>query len=97
MLKKLVFFKKNVKILEKSQISRTKLVDFCSFLRVFGLLNMMLALQKVMIMTCGRWLKSAIKLALKDDFVEYTRPANSAFILVSCLNYFRVYSWLFLP
>jgi hypothetical protein len=39
---------------------------------------MMLALQKVMVMTCGQWLKSALKLALKDDFVEYTRPAESA-------------------
>jgi len=38
---------------------------------------MMLALQKVMVMTCGRWLKPAIKLALKDDFVEYTKPAKS--------------------
>jgi hypothetical protein len=45
---------------------------------VFGFLNMMLALQKVMVMTCGRWLKAAIKLALKDDFVKHTRPAKSA-------------------
>jgi hypothetical protein len=34
---------------------------------------MMLALQKIMVTTCGRWLKSAIKLALKDDCAEYTK------------------------
>ena len=39
---------------------------------------MMLALQKVMVTTCGRWLKSAIKLALKDDFAEYTKPAKNS-------------------
>jgi hypothetical protein len=63
---------------------------------VFGFLNMMLALQKVMVMTCGRWLKSAIKLALKDDCAEYTKPANSAKPVVTfddrpvkyLLNYF---------
>ena len=72
------FDKKNIKTFEENQMSSTKLFVFCSFLRVFGFLNMMLALQKVTVMTCGRWLKSAIKLALKDDCAEYTKPANSA-------------------
>jgi len=34
---------------------------------------MMLALQKVMVTTCGRWLKSAIKLALRDLLVKNTK------------------------
>ena len=32
---------------------------------------------KVMVMTCGRWLSPAQKLALKAELAEYTKPAKS--------------------